>query len=40
MYKDPYEVLGVPPTATDEECDFALYGRKCQEFVLKLIEKI
>ena len=23
-----------------EECDFALYGRKCQEFVLKLIEKI
>ena len=23
-----------------EECDFALYGRKCQEFVLKLIEKV
>ena len=25
---------------TDEECDFALYGRKCQEFVLKLIGKL
>ena len=23
-----------------EGCDFALYGRKCQEFVLKLIEKL
>ena len=24
----------------DEECDFDRYGRECQEFVLKLIEKI
>lgn len=24
----------------DEECDFARYGRECQEFVLKLIEKL
>ena len=23
-----------------EDCDFALYGRECQEFVLKLIEKV